>query len=161
MVDHDKDDTVRVVRNAIEYDLICGMVYISDPDFEFSNFSLEELIDVIWDIASENGAESSAKNILEVKLRDVTSGKELEKKAKKALPELFRFSKGLDWGRRLMEYAWNNPEKIDSDGKTVTRPIIDAIQTSFQGLEADYLLARKKFKVDIDTGKLIERGEAT
>ena len=37
----------------MEEELICGLVYIAKPDFEFENFSLRELEEILWEIAEE------------------------------------------------------------------------------------------------------------
>lgn len=42
-VDGDEEDVVRVVRSAAEQDLICGEFFVSNPDFEYANFTPDEL----------------------------------------------------------------------------------------------------------------------
>ena len=162
LIDGDNDDYVRVVRKAAEDDLICGMFYISDPDFEFENFSLNELENILWEIASENGAVTNERYKLHNAIRNATSGKELIKSAKRALPELNQISKGISWGQRLIRYALKNPEMQDADGAKVgTRLIIEAINASIQGLNADYHMTRKKYKIDPSSGRLVMRDDAT
>src|SRR5215211_3332738 len=55
-VDGDRKDFVDSVRRAAREDRICGRFFIQDPDFEFANFSKDELEEIIWGIAEENGA---------------------------------------------------------------------------------------------------------
>src|SRR4029077_6813789 len=55
-LDGDKDHYIRVVRKAAEDDEICGMFFISNPDFEFANFTKEELVQIVWEWALENEA---------------------------------------------------------------------------------------------------------
>lgn len=162
LIDADNDDYIRVVRKAAEDDLICGILYISDPDFEFENFSLSELEEILWGIAVENGATKNDRNKLHNAIKTASSGKELMESARKALPELNQISKGVAWGQKLIEYASANPEMKNDNGSNMgTRLIIEAINASIQSVKADYLLTRKNYKVDPASGKLVSRDNAT
>lgn len=162
LIDADNDDYIRVVRKAAKDDLICGMFYISDPDFEFENFSLSELEEVLWEIAVENGASNSNRNDLHNAISTASSGKELIDSARKALLELNQISKGIDWGQRLIEYASLNPEMRNDDGSIKgTRPIIDSIYASIRSLSVDYYLTRKEYLIDPNSGTPVMRENAT
>lgn len=64
LIDSDNEDYVRVVRRAAERDDICGMFFLSQPDFEFANFTIAELEGILWEIAVENGAGLEARQTL-------------------------------------------------------------------------------------------------
>ena len=51
--DGDREDNIRIVKNAAKEDLFCGQFYISRPDFELCNFSKEELIKIAWNLIDE------------------------------------------------------------------------------------------------------------
>lgn len=162
LIDADNEDYIRAVRKAAKDDLICGMFYISNPDFEFENFSLSELEEILWKMAVENGAEIRDRNRLHDAIKTASSGKELIYSAKKALIELNQISKGTAWGEQLIKYASENPDMINDDGSVKgTRPIIEAISATGRSLNADYHLTREKYRIDPISGKLIRREGAT
>jgi hypothetical protein len=153
LLDADREDNIRVVRAAARGDEICGQFHISDPDFEFANFELSELEELIWEIAEANGVASESREQLHRILTSATSSTELEELARTALPELSQFSKGYEWGRQLMEYGWQHP-RFPDDRK---RPIIEAIETALRADRFDYRETRRRNRVDPDTGKLVNR----
>jgi hypothetical protein len=153
-VDGDRTDYVNAVRRAAEEDRICGMFFIQEPDFEFANFSLAELEEMIWAIAEENGAALEDRARLHAALAGVEVGEQLIRKAKAALTDPLRsLSKGQDWGERLMRHAWENPE--DFGGKT--RPVMKAVWAAQRGLRANFDRERAEFRVDPETGDIVER----
>jgi len=162
LIDKDNDTYVRAVKKAADNDRICGEFYLSDPDFEFGNFSLNELEEVLWEIAEENGAAPNSRSKLHNKIKSATTGKELINLANRAIVELNRISKGTVWGEKLISYAWDNPEMRDSKGKEIgTRPIVDGINTSIRSINADYHFTRKNYIIDSDSGKLVKREDVT
>jgi hypothetical protein len=46
-LDKDVSRNIQAIRAAIQEDQICGSVFISSPDFEFGNFDLSELQEVV------------------------------------------------------------------------------------------------------------------
>jgi hypothetical protein len=54
-LDKDVSRNTQVVKAAALQDQICGGFFISDPDFEFENFDLSELQEIVWNIALELG----------------------------------------------------------------------------------------------------------
>ena len=53
-LDGDVQDNVRLVKKAAKDDKMFGRFFISVPDFEIHNFSIEELAEVFWTMALEN-----------------------------------------------------------------------------------------------------------
>jgi hypothetical protein len=51
-IDGDRSDFVQAVRKAAQDDEICGGFFVTTPDFEFGNFTLHELEEILWEIAS-------------------------------------------------------------------------------------------------------------
>lgn len=158
LLDKDKAENIRVARKAAEDDVFCGRFFVSDPDVEFENFSLSELEDLVWDEAVENGAQPHQRAMLHDSLAGVSSGKALEDAARKALKELNQFRKGETWGRRLGEFAWNNPFRTDeTTAKPAIRPIVKAIKLALRAERADYSATCTRLRVDPSTGELVER----
>jgi hypothetical protein len=158
LVDADNDSYVRVLRKAAEEDLMCGTFYLSKPDFEFHNFTLSELEEIIWAMAVENGADPETRKRLHEALLGINSGRELVDAAKGSLSELSQLSKGVDWGRRLIHYALQYSEYQDqTSGKAMTRPIIEAFRGVIRTLDFNYHFTRTQFKVDPISGRLTRR----
>jgi hypothetical protein len=153
-IDGDSQDFLRTVRKAAQDDELCGMFFISKPDFELHNFTPAELADVLWSIAAEAGVEASMRAELAGAIAGVTSAKMLFKEAAQVAPELARVHKGRAWGKRLMDYALDHPERPGGE----VRPIIAAIRSVLFGDWADYRLTRQLYRVDSDTGQVTERG---
>lgn len=152
-IDGDRSDYVRAVAKAAEADEICGQFFVSKPDFEFANFELDELEEVLWEIAIEKKAEQKERSRLHKGLAGVTDSKSLEKAARKSLPKrLGHFKKDQEWGVKLMDYAWRLPET--SDGKE--RPIITAVMLAIRAKDYNYKRTRDRFRVNPATGELIE-----
>ena len=53
-IDSDRQDFVRIIKKAAKDNLLTGGFIISDPDIEFGNFSLDELIEIVLITAKEN-----------------------------------------------------------------------------------------------------------
>ena len=160
-LDSDNTDYLRAVKNAAAEDQFVGMFFVSEPDFEFHNFSLGELEEIIWDWASSSGcAEEKDRRQLHEVVESVSptpSGKILWNTIHREMPELRRLGKGLEWGRVLMEYALRHPEKAGTDGGTKTRTIIEAVRAGDWAPTVSFHRNRARFRTDPETGKQVPR----
>jgi hypothetical protein len=161
-IDGDNHDYRRVLQKAAEANEICGMFFVSEPDFEFSNFSLPELEEILWKIAMEknlNGRTLSDtdRHLLQTAISGVKSGKELINAAKGAIPELTQLEKGGLWGVELMKFAVENPQiRVENSLPTKTRPVIDALDTALRAVDANYLATISGYRVDPKTGRPVK-----
>lgn len=161
MIDGDRPDWVRVVRRAAENDLICGTVIISEPDIEFANFNIDELEEILLQMATEYGASTKSKDKLCAAIGSARNGDELWEKAHSTVPELRQSGKDEGWGRRLMEFAQLNPEITDAaTGSTETRPIIEAANFAVRCIHYNYAVSRSKYRIDPGSLRIIERKQA-
>jgi hypothetical protein len=131
------------------------LLYISNQDFEFANFELSELEEIVWEIALEdtdNLPTEEDRLPLHETIKDVRNAKELEKQARKSLPQLAHFSKGERWGRKLIDFAGQHPFR---QGKQ--RQVVEAIQTAVRSKIANYKITRRDYKVDENTGQPVKR----
>lgn len=154
-LDGDSPDNLRVVKRAAEKDEMFGMFFVSDPDFEFANFTLGELVEILWEAALENGAEAGEKQTLVEQTAGAESGKDLFKMAKRAVPALARVDKGKAWGERLMRFAWKNPHMQRGDAAVRERPIIESVEEALRTVGCNYFHSRKSCKVDTKTGRIV------
>jgi hypothetical protein len=155
LIDGDRSDFVSAVKQAARNDEFCGSFYISSQDFEFANFELDELEEILWEIALEdtgNLPTEEDRHTLHEAIKNVTNAEDLEKQARKALPQLAHFSKGERWGRRLIDFAGEHPFR---QGKQ--RQVVEAIQMAVRSKKANYQFSRRDYKVDENTGQLVKR----
>ncbi len=155
LIDGDREDFVLAVKKAAKDDEICGCFFISKQDFEFANFDLPELEEVLWKIALED-AENKPKEEDRLSLNEAIKGaqnaEQLKNKAKRALPQLAHLSKGEIWGEKLIEFAWQNPLRQGEQ-----RQVIEAIQAALTSKKASYEFTRRENRVDENTGKIVKR----
>ncbi|HEU5382402.1 MAG TPA: hypothetical protein VFV38_43870 [Ktedonobacteraceae bacterium] len=156
LIDGDRNDFVSSVKKAAKDDEICGRFFISEQDFEFANFELSELEEILWEWAIE---EDKEKTLLEEDrcrlheaIKDSPNAEELIKRSRKILIPLNTIAKGERWGRKLIDFAGNHPTK---EGKQ--RPIVEAVQAAIMVKKAKYKVTRCNYKVDENTGQLVKR----
>jgi hypothetical protein len=155
-LDKDVDTNFKTLRAAIQQNQICGSFFISDPDFEFANFDLSELQEIVWDIALERGADTTKKSIFLAATSATDSGRKFEQKVKQAssdIPELWNIAKGEEWGKRLMQYALSHPDRLNGEG----RLCVSAINQALRSRTSSYNYTRLHYRVDPHTGQLVER----
>ena len=159
LLDGDRQDFVRVVKKAAEEGIIFGRFFVSKPDFEFANFSLEELIDVLVSIADKEDIEGVEKEQLLSDLEGVSSSRELFRILGQSYQQLSSIQKSEKWGEELMDYAIKHPQASAQSGSDdeKERPIIEAARVALIGRKSGYIKSYDQYKVDPDTGKLIER----
>jgi hypothetical protein len=155
-LDKDVSQNTRVVRAAAQQDQICGGFFVSNPDFEFENFDLSELQEIVWSIALELGADTTKKNILlEITQAAVKSSilEEGIKKASSNIPELWNIVKGKKWGVRLIQYALEHPYKLNGKERLCVKTIREALASR----TTSYNYTRRYYHVDPQTGQNVKR----
>jgi hypothetical protein len=155
-LDKDVSRNFRTLRAAVQQDQICGSFFVSDPDFEFGNFDRSELQTIIWNMALEQGADSTKKSILFDATSTADKGETFIQAVKKVgsdIPELWNVSKGEVWGKRLIQYALQHPKKLNGE----TRLCVKAIQQAIHSRGASYNYTRLHYQVDLQTGQTIRR----
>ncbi len=144
-VDADRQDVVRLVEQADRNGEICGKVFFQQPDFEFANFTLEELQEALRRMARKAGVAPSACRRVGPLTRGAGSARELWEVLHKKLGAPAGFGKGVAWGRTLIELAYERPSAppsvASSDGR---RPVLEAINIALGSVHSDYELTRTK-----------------
>lgn len=95
-LDADVSRNLQALRAAAQQNQICGSFFVSSPDFEFANFDLSELQEIIWKIALERGADETKKPLFIAETSSINIGREFEQKIKRAssgIPELWNYRK--------------------------------------------------------------------
>lgn len=152
-LDADRLDNLRVVRKAAEDDVFCGFIFVSQPDFELANFTVEELVEVAWEAATELGTPTEYRSKLDSLLSTIASGKDFLRMVIRTFPSLVHLSKGTEWGQRLLRYADSHPTMPDGS----TRPILEAIREALLAEEATFLGSRENYRVDPTSGRPVRR----
>jgi hypothetical protein len=148
VLDGDRKDNIRVVKKAAENAEFLGEFFINDPDFEFQNFSIDELCEII--------SERLGVNLEPSPYRDAKSKKELFLKIGSSHPELDRVCKGSDWGLLLGKYAEIHP-RTDPPGLPEDRPINQIVRLClFTGL-MNFANDENDKKVDVRSGRLVDK----
>jgi hypothetical protein len=123
------------------------------PDVGLGNFSVAELCAVLIMVARQHGNGSVSEEDFLLKIGNVDSNKELFLRASRAFPDSRNLYKSEEWGTALMRFAIANP--VPAGG--ATRPLITAAQRILRATQIKYNLSRKRFRVDPNTGDVIER----
>lgn len=153
-LDGDLTENKRVVKNAAKNDEMCGMFFISNPDFEFANFTTDDFAEIFMVYAKERGTDDEVNvEYFREKIRRCKTGKELFN-AVKDEQILDGMDKGEKWGQSLVKYAIEYPEIVDSvTGLKKTRPIIEAIDSTMTALRSDYYVSYQTLQTNPETGK--------
>ncbi len=165
VIDKDVDDNVRVLRSAArnnqtsEDDGIFGRYFLSDPDFEFANFEVEELEEVLWKLAGEENPNQEGREQLHNCVKQAQRSTEFVNgvnQASQSLTQLIGLVKGEKWGEELMRYAWEHQIKQNQERQIVKIVKLALYWEKTINLER-YEIAKKKYTVDPQSGELVKR----
>jgi hypothetical protein len=157
VVDGDRTEVVRTLRRAASEKRMHGPFFLSDPDFEFANFTVEELLRVA--IAMDLEARFDDDEVNE-RLPEVLPSVAGAKSAKEfiALTGMHSVGKGEKWGEALMTYAIAHPKFPDGDERAGTeREIVDAARVLIRAQDVGYLRSVEHEELDPDTGRMVKR----
>lgn len=152
--DCDVRENIKAIRRHAEKDDIVGLVTAHDPDFELSNFTVEELAEIAARMDVAGGFSPDPIFCHDWSL--VRSGREFEALYKQVSVSRRGSLKGKAWGEALAQYASEHPNK--SDG--TERPLWGEIGVALRSRLVKYDYQRANYRIDPRTFKL-ERNEAT
>ncbi len=156
-IDGDRSDYLRVVKRLAKNNDFCGRFFVAQPDFEFQNFTLDELEQILFKYCQDLDSSKVYDRIaFHDFIKDAKDGDELIRMAKKFTKDP-HIRKGEEWGKRLMAYARENPEIETSNRVGSKRQIIDAIESVLRVINSDYLTTRRECKTDPDTGEFVKK----
>jgi hypothetical protein len=149
--DCDSEQNVKAIRRQVDRQNFVGFIAAHQPDFEFANFTLRELVEVAARIDEANG--SSGDPVRNGNWTGIESGRAFEERYKEISPRRPRALKGKEWGEALAAYADEHPNRLD-DGSE--RPFVGEIRAALLGRIARYDLQKERFGFDRDTFELID-----
>jgi hypothetical protein len=154
VLDGDVSENVRALRKAARDDRLFGRFFLSNPDIEFENFTVEELVAVLLELAASTGTTVPQRDELMNRVHDATSATEMFE----ALEGLGLGDKGVDWGRALMDYALRHPVFPESHRRSgQPRTIVEIAKQLLRAANSGYVRSVEGFRVDPETGNLIPR----
>ncbi len=147
--DTDVKENVKVIRQQIDQDNVVGFIAANEPDFEFGNFSLSELVEIAARLDEESGCSGDV--LRNEDWSGITSGREFERRYTELSARKPRSLKGKEWGIALSRYAEQNPNRSDTDEY---RLLLLSIDAALQSRVANYDAQVKHFRFDPTTFKL-------
>ena len=148
--DGDKSDNIGVIAETAKVDEICGLFFVCKPDFEFQNFTREELCEVVLTSIDDDCPGKPSQAELEDATDGASNAKEFFKKVN-AFPELNQFAKGREWGEMLAKYASKHPR--GDFGDESDRLINQLICAGLQCCSFQYDHTRNRCKTGPNTGQ--------
>jgi len=137
-----------------------GPFFLSEPDFEFANFTTGELARVAAALAVGvpfDDAEISERvpEIMKF-VSTARSGKDFLQLLRNA--GAYDVGKGERWGQALMAYAIEHQKFPDEDARAGReREIVNIARTLIRAQDVGYLRSVQQEEVDPSTGKMVSR----
>lgn len=143
--DLDVGPNARTIRRQIQQNNIIGSVEANDPDFEFANFSLNELVEIAAVMDERLGFDGGKLRI--ANWNGIKRGREFEEQYKK-VSERKCSLKGKEWGEALAQYVTKHPRRGGADTE---RPLWRQVWAAVRGWNSDYDFQKEHFSFDQKT----------
>lgn len=155
VLDRDRTDNIRALKKAAVEARFFGVFFICEPDVEFENFTLDELIEASIEAATHGGSDASIppRNEIAAAVKSAASGKQFEAGLKKIG---FGWAcKNEAWGATLMQRALTEPTlPADHVRGGRKRQLVEAANYVIRATQSGYLRSVAKLRVNPETGKL-------
>lgn len=143
--DKDVYNNLKFLKEQIRKENIVGYINVNEPDFEFENFSLDELIEISISLDEKFGFNSEG--LKSGNKENINSGKAFENYYKKYSTSK-KSLKGKEWGEALADYALDNPLKADTEKRRTFLKTIDEI---LRANRVRYDYQKENFVIDPNT----------
>lgn len=149
--DADVPANVKTVRRQVEQKHVVGFIAANKPDFEFNNFTVEELAEIAACI--DEAHEFSGAPVRNADWTGIHSGRAFEQKYKTVSARNPQGLKGQEWGEALADFAVKQPNRPD-DGRE--RPLWQEIRAAIQAKVASYNYHKMNCGFDLETFALVD-----
>jgi hypothetical protein len=149
--DSDAPANVKAIRRQVDKQNVVGFIAAHKPDFEFANFTIQELAEVAARIDEASGV--SGDIVRNADWTGVSSAKAFEERYKAISARRPRGLKGEKWGRELAAYAGKHPNRSD-DGSE--RPFWREIGVALRSRITHYDFQKERFRFDRETFELVD-----
>jgi hypothetical protein len=143
--DTDVPVNVKAVRRQIQQHHIVGSIQANKPDFEFANFSLDELVEIAARLDDKLGFDGS--KVKQARWAGIARGRQFEDHYAKVSDRKGPL-KGKDWGEALAEYALQNQRNTSMNTE---RPLLRQVLAALRGWDSNYDFQKKTYAFDAQT----------
>ncbi len=143
--DRDVKANERAIRKQGEQDHVVGSINANDPDFEFANFSLAELVDIAALMDKRLGFDE--RRVRNADWKGVAKGGAFAERYVKA-SNRGRPLKGKEWGEALAAYAIQHPVNTRT---AAARPLSRIVSAAFWAWSSNYNFQKEHFTFDPQT----------
>jgi hypothetical protein len=131
--DTDVAANVKVIRRQMDQGNVVGYITANTPDFEFANFTIEEMVDIAASI--DEALDYSGDAVRNADWALITGGKKFEEQYVLVSARKPNALKGDTWGKALATYAINHPERSDTGQE---RPFCVEVRVALTTWMANY-----------------------
>ncbi|NQT56146.1 MAG: hypothetical protein HQ551_07950 [Desulfobacteraceae bacterium] len=135
--DMDVAANVKAIRRQVQNGNVVGYINGHSPDFEFGNFTLDELVEVAAQMDVKHGA--NAEKLRNGDWSNISSGSQFEENYRKLTEIGQKGLKGEEWGTALAEFALKYPYFNEKKQK---RPFLETV---------NHVLHSRRVKYDYQT----------
>lgn len=147
--DSDVSANVKAIETQVKNGNVIGYINRNEPDFEFANFTLHELIEVAASLDEKQGFDAQA--IRNGPWDNINSGKTFEDRYRRlSKNEKSSSLKGEIWGKALAQYAFDS--LLISDSKK-SRPFFETLNFALHASRVNYEFQKNNFLIDPKTFK--------
>ena len=150
--DMDVVANLKAIRRQAQIGNIIGYINCNNPDFEFANFTLKELVDVAATMDESQGA--SSEKIRTSDWSGIKNGKQFDENYRNLSEIGQKGLKGEQWGKALAEYALNYPYFDRKDKKC---PFLEAVNYALQSRRVRYDNQRNNYFINPETFQIEKR----
>lgn len=149
--DGDVPANIKYIRRQVEQDNVVGVITINRPDYEFANFSIDELVEVAAKI--DESPDFPADGVRNADWTGIQSSKAFEKKYLEVSSRRSGALKDETWGRALGRYAMEHPDRPDG----ARRPLWKDLRAALHAWSSNYDRQRERFTFDPVTFEQVPR----
>lgn len=157
VLDKDRAEFVKAVKKAAKEKRFFGRYFLCEPDFELGNFAHRELVDIALALSRIDELDPEALEARRVRLYSTTANLASNSELWIALEAegVRDVGKGEQWGRELMKFAIQHPQRCASAGGNLEdRPIIEVARLMMRTRDAGFMRSLNDLDLDPETGEL-------
>ena len=143
--DRDVKANERAIRQQVEKDQVVGSINANNPDFEFANFTLDELVEIAASMDERLGFDGG--KLRKTDWQGVDTGGVFAGRYRKA-SDRRRALKGEEWGEALAAHAIEHPRHPQTGAE---RPLFRMLSAATWGRSSDYNFHKEHFRLDPKT----------
>jgi hypothetical protein len=143
--DQDLKPNIRAVQAQIRQGNVVGLIDANDPDFEFANFSIDELVEVAARIDDRLGFDGG--KLRRANWQDIKGSQAFADQYRK-ISDRRSSLKGKLWGEALADWAVEHPSRSNTGAD---RPFVRMISLAFWAWNSNYEYLRDRFEIDPHT----------